>query len=304
MLEPEVQALIESIPALDISMFSYDEWREIRMHSLGGSEIAAIVNSSPYDSPLSVYCNKLGLAPQKEENEPMYWGKALEAVVADEFAKREGLPVVKVEYILYHPEHSFLSANIDRLIVHPEKGFGILECKTASAYKLAEWEHGNIPAHYYLQIQHYLGITGFDFAYCAALIGGNTYRCVYIERDDHTVEYLQQSGIHFWTNHIEKRIQPPAQAMDLETLSNLYPQHSEGLTLDMKFEDRQLVDELLASRRDEKEAKAMVAQAKSKVQDLMGEAETLSIEGVKMFTWKTNKKGSRTFRVLADEGEE
>ena len=58
----------------------------------------------------------------------------------------------------------------------------IFEAKTVSAFKAGEWEDG-IPDEYYLQVQHYMAVTGYQGAYVAALIGGNNFRWKLIHRD-------------------------------------------------------------------------------------------------------------------------
>ncbi|QTD41950.1 YqaJ viral recombinase family protein [Sporosarcina sp. Te-1] len=44
-----------------------------------------------------------------------YWGNRLE--VAEEFAKRTGKKVRRNNHLLVHPEHDFMLANLDRVVV-------------------------------------------------------------------------------------------------------------------------------------------------------------------------------------------
>ncbi len=56
------------------------------------------------------------------------------------------------------------------MIICPKRGRGILEIKTASEYLKQEWDNGNIPDYYYVQLQWYIYIMNLDFGYFATLI--------------------------------------------------------------------------------------------------------------------------------------
>ena len=59
-------------------------------------------------------------------------------------------------------KHSFMYANVDRMIIGENAG---LECKTASAYSADKWKDGHIPESYQLQCHHYMAVTGADAWY-------------------------------------------------------------------------------------------------------------------------------------------
>ena len=63
-----------------------DEWLELRRQGIGGSDAAAILGLNPWKTPMDVWLEKTGeFTRDDEENEQMYWGTVLEAVVAEEF---------------------------------------------------------------------------------------------------------------------------------------------------------------------------------------------------------------------------
>lgn len=175
------------------------EWLTHRKKGIGGSDIAKIVGLSPFGNALSVYASKVGQADPVEDNEAMYWGRVLEDVVAQEFSRRNDLKVRRVNAVLQHPEHDWMLANIDRLIVSPE---GVLECKSPGYWGGKHWsgEDGEIkvPDEYLLQVQWYLGVTGLPYGYAAALIGGQNYVDVRVERDDELIAQLIEMGEQFW----------------------------------------------------------------------------------------------------------
>ena len=84
--------------------------------------------------------------------------------------------------------------------------------KTASTYKTGEWED-TIPDEYMLQVQHYMAVTGFTGAYIAVLIGGNTFRWRFAERDEELISMLIELEAAFW-HHVEDMTPPPLDGSD------------------------------------------------------------------------------------------
>lgn len=176
----------------------HQEWLQWRKKGLGGSDAGAVAGFSKYRSPVVVWLEKTGkLEASQEESQAAKFGRKLEPVVADEFAERTGLKIEPVHEMLQHPEHPFMLANLDRLI-HMDGEHGVLECKTADKFFATEWDDEKIPDHYYLQVQHYLAVTGLKFAYIAVLIGGNDFRYKRIERNEEVIGYLVQIEKDFW----------------------------------------------------------------------------------------------------------
>ena len=120
-----------------------DEWLAERRKSIGGSEIGAIMGLNKYQSPVSVWANKLGIVPDAEPNEAMIQGTDLEEYVAERFARLTGKKVRRCNYILRNDEFPHMHANIDRLVVGEDAG---LECKTASALSVSKFKGGEFPA--------------------------------------------------------------------------------------------------------------------------------------------------------------
>lgn len=176
-----------------------DDWREHRKAGIGGSDAAAAVGLSRWKSRRQLAMEKLGLyEPVIHNQDAVYWGKALEPLVANRFAEENPDLVIRpVDAILVHPEIDYMFANLDREIVCPT-GNGVLEIKTANTYLADKWHGEDVPVDYVLQVQHYLAVTGYSFAWVACLIGGQDYVQRYIERDDDIIQMLYQKEKEFW----------------------------------------------------------------------------------------------------------
>ena len=185
----------------------YEEWLEHRKQGIGGSDASIVCGINRYKSPVELWLDKTGQLPPQETGEAAYWGTQLESLVRAEFSKRTNIVVSEPHQLLQSAEHPFMLANLDGVCESPDHGTCIFEAKTASAYKAGEWEDG-IPDEYQLQIQHYMAVTGYAGAYIAVLIGGNTFRWKFVERDEELISMLIQLESDFWS-HVQEGTPPP-----------------------------------------------------------------------------------------------
>ncbi|MFS0817112.1 lambda-exonuclease family protein [Lysinibacillus sp. 1P01SD] len=219
---------------------SRDEWLDARRAGIGGSDVGAIMGFNQYKSAYQVFLEKTGQYYEEVDNEAVYFGNALEDFVAQEFAKRTGKKVRRLNKMLVHPEHDFMLANLDRVVVGER---AVLECKTASEYVKEAWEGEEIPASYLCQVHHYLAVTGFEKAYIAVLVGGNKFIWKEIERDEEFIQILIDREKDFWENHVLKDIAPPIDGSDAtnELIKKMYPQ-DDGTAIMLTKDDDVLLD--------------------------------------------------------------
>lgn len=276
-----------------ISTLNMDKatWRQYRKNGIGGSDVGSICGINPYSSPMRVYLDKIGEAPEIEENEKMYFGNVLEEVVAKEFAKRTGKKVKRRNAILKHPEHEFMIANVDREIVGENS---ILECKTASAYLEKAWENG-IPESYQLQCFHYMAVGGYDRAYIACLIGGSHFVWYTLERDEDMISSIIEIEKDFWSK-VVNRIPPQIDGSDATTslLNAMYKNSDSKLpVIQLESSIEVLIEEREQAKADIKKLEEKVNLAENTLKSLIGESEAAETNGY-FITWK-NSKGRETF---------
>ena len=171
---------------------SREEWLAERRNAIGGSDTSAILGLNPYATPYTVWADKTGRLPEKEDNEAMRQGRDLEQYVADRFTELTGKKTRKVNAILKNPAYPWASANIDRDIVGEDSG---LECKTTSVLNLRHFKGGEFPAQYYTQAVHYLAITEYYRWYVAVLILNKGFMIYQLTRipDDTVPEWCESS---------------------------------------------------------------------------------------------------------------
>jgi putative phage-type endonuclease len=184
----------------------YVDWLEWRKRGIGGSDASVVCGINKYKSPIELWMEKTDQLPYQEAGEAAYWGTQLEALVRSAFTKRTGIEVSLVKQILQSEEHPFMLANLDGKCRHPNYGTCIFEAKTSSAYRESEWID-SIPDEYALQLQHYLAVTGYKGAYIAVLVGGNSFKWKFIERDEELIAMLIQLEAAFW-DHVQSKTPP------------------------------------------------------------------------------------------------
>lgn len=262
-----------------------EDWLAIRRRGIGGSDMAAIAGMDPWKSPMAVYLEKLNEIPEEPDNERMYWGRVLEDVIANEFKARNNLRVQRVNAVLQHPKHPVLLANIDRLVL--DRPRAVLEIKTTSAYNAKEWEDDKLPDRVMVQLQHYLGVTGLQKGYVAALIGGNRYIQYEVPRDDQVIDYLQRIALDFW-KLVENRTPPEMDGSKAcsDVLELLYPKSTPGTEILLPDEALELIEMFEAAQAEEKAAKERKEEAANKIKALLGDCEAGRV-GDRVVTWKT-----------------
>lgn len=278
----------------------YAEWLDQRKKGIGGSDASVVCGINRYKSPVELWMEKTNQIPVREAGEAAYWGTQLEALVRAEFTKRTGIEVTHTMQLLQSVEHPFMLANLDGVCEHPELGPCIFEAKTASAYKAREWENG-IPDEYQLQIQHYMAVTGYRGTYIAVLIGGNTFKWQFVERDEELIAMLVQLESDFW-QHVEDRTPPPLDGSDASAqfLAERFP-HSvpqSQITLPDSAADllRQYdaACEHLAAVQEEKQT------AENLLKQMLGEHE-VGTSGNRIITWKQLSQDRLDSRTLKAE---
>ncbi|MFJ8064871.1 YqaJ viral recombinase family protein [Psychrobacillus sp. NPDC096426] len=277
----QAQTLIQTVD------MSREEWLNARRQGIGGSDVSAIAGLNKWKSPVAVYLDKVGQSPIEDTaGEAAYWGNVMEDIVAQEFSLRTGLKVRRRNAILKHPEHEFMFANVDRLIIGKREG---LECKTASEYLKGEWEDDEIPAAYLLQIQHYMAVTGYKAWHIAVLIGGNKFIHKRIERDEELISYLIQIEKDFWENHVLKEIPPAFDGSDasVDLLKALYPESDPESEINLPKDAETLIEALEIIKSDIKESETKKKEYENQIKALMG-ANEKAFAGTRKITWKSN----------------
>lgn len=160
-----------------------ETWLKYRMHgpkgnieyTVGGSDVATIFGLSPWTTPLELWRIKKGLmAPPKSLNEDqLEMGHMLEPIAAHWYGKKTGNTVISDTGMYQHAAHEYALADIDYRFEDSSGTEGVLECKSTTFHKAAEWSDGAIPVYYEMQLRYYLAVMDKDVGDFACLWGNN-----------------------------------------------------------------------------------------------------------------------------------
>ncbi|MFM0498633.1 YqaJ viral recombinase family nuclease [Paraburkholderia caledonica] len=294
---------------VDTKNMPREDWLEVRKTGIGGSDAAAAVGLSPYQSQLELWLTKTGRdanlpKPDSDDtSEPVYWGQLLEPIVAASYTKQTGNKVRRVNAVLQHSTIPWMLANIDREVVG-NRDVQLLECKTAGEFGGRLWREG-VPEYVVCQVQHQLAVTGKQAADVAVLLCGQKLDVHRIERDDALIARLMELEAAFW-RYVETDTPPPADGSESadRALRCLYP--GAGGTVDFTDDHRlsSAFADLVAVRAQIETHQTLEAQLKQTIVQSMGEADRAQFETGSV-SFKRSKDGSGVDlkRLLADHPE-
>lgn len=199
------------------------EWLSGRMNGIGGSDASAVVGVNPYKTNIELFEEKTGRRLPEDISEKSYviYGKLAEEHIRELF--KLDYPEYKVTHhefrILQSMEYSFMQASLDGELTDQEGRRGILEIKTTNILQSMQYEKwkDRIPDNYYLQVLHYLLVTGYEFVVLRAHLNSNWGKEVrtqvkhyFIERKEvqEDLDYLLKEEIKFW-KYVESGRKPP-----------------------------------------------------------------------------------------------
>jgi putative phage-type endonuclease len=279
------------------------QWLEIRKIGIGGSDAGAVCGVNRWKSAMAVYLEKVGQLNLVEENEAIEWGKALEPIIKLKFQQRSGYRVEDVPYVLQHRKLPWMIANVDG-IVEMEDGIGVLEVKNAGEFTRLEWEEDRLPDNYYIQLQHYLEVTGLEYGIIVCLLGGKKLVWKKVPRDEQVIKYIVDIEEQFWKD-VQNRImpQPTGTAGDKELLQKLFVNEKHNSSIELSSLQPQY-DEYKDLIEQRKVIDKKIQYLKQQIMAAMGEYEVAYI-GEGRITWKTvsrkkyvvKEKQYREFRI-------
>lgn len=271
-------------------------WLAARKNGLGGSEAAAVAGLNPYESPLSVYYNKIGQLEDKESTEGMRQGKDIEEYVASRFTELTQKRVRKCNYLLRSKKHPFMLADLDRVIDGED---AILECKTSLNYDSYSFEGDDYPMRWHCQCLHYMAVTGAEKCYLAVLVFGKMFRVIEIARKDFEddITALIELESKFWNDNVLKRIPPEVDGNEATStaLTAIYPKDN-GESVDLMGYEKTL-ERLAQIKREMATLSAEEEQCKNEIKAVLGEASTGEYGSYKV-SWKYSERNTLDGKAL------
>lgn len=264
-----------------------EAWLAARFESIGGSDAAAVLGKSKWESPYSLWSKKYFRIDSDEDGLWLELGHMLEqpaALLYERFTQREvhdlGAFTVQI-----HPVFPYLTCTLDRLASDVEKGLICVNLKAVGAAKAGDWET-RVPTEYWIQVQHEMAVTGLSWASLGVIIGNYDFRWCDVARDSEFIEQTLLPAHHeFWGRVLSGRA-PGVDGEDAtgRMLHFLYDRADAGtITLDGGFVD--IDAELCDVLRQLGELESRKKMLQNRIKAAMGFNERALVPGCAEYSW-------------------
>lgn len=266
---------------------THEEWLELRHKYIGGSDAAAVVGMNSFVSSYALWAEKTGKVPGFKGNLATEVGTYMEEFVAKKFAQETGKKVRNCNLSWFNDQYPWAIANIDREIVGEDAG---LEIKTTSELNLKKFKNGDYPANYYVQIVHYLAVTGKKRWYLAVLIGNREFKWFTIERDEEEIKALMEAEKEF-KELVDTETPPSADGSysTADALHTIYP-NSTDMAIGIDSFEREL-DNYFRLKAQQKELSETIDGIENRIKAHLGECAIGEGDRYKV-SWKTQSRSS------------
>jgi putative phage-type endonuclease len=269
---------------------------------LGGSDIAAVLGLSPWQTPYQLWVDKTSEHPIAEDPKKAAFfrrRKMMEPYVIELAREEHDLNVVARNARYYDKHLPFLSCEVD--FEHEWSGnTENADVKTVHPAMAKHWgEPGTdeIPQYYTAQFLWGQMITERYSTLCMAMIGLDKLEPYRIKRNDSVIAWMREQALKFW-ELVEKRTPPEITTLEDAKIAWRKEQQAKQVVATPEIME-------IASRLSLRKKAIAGDQAKAELLELdlkkfMGNAEELvDPQGERILTWKTQVKKSYT--VMAGE---
>lgn len=199
--------------------YGSQEWLDYRKGRLGGSDASAVLGLNDWKDNVELWKEKKGIVVSKNisNNENIKFGKQAEEHITALFALDHPEYELTVSKDIVYVKNDVLMASLDGQLIEKDTGRkGIFESKTTNVFsrlEMRKWEN-EVPDYYYVQLLHYLNVTGWDFAVLRCYFRHfQKFKDYLIERSDieNDIKMLEKAEMDF-INSLSKAT-PPARIL-------------------------------------------------------------------------------------------
>jgi predicted phage-related endonuclease len=280
-----------------------------RSKFIGGSDAAAILGVSPWNTPVELWMQKTGRTP-KEEIDPVRQkmfdrGQKLEPFIRDMVIDKLIDLGMQVELVACNErycdlDHQFMSCEIDfelRLTGVIEIGGQLVQfndeivnadAKSVTGFARKKWGDENtedVPIEYAAQFMHGLMVTPGRRRFClvAALRSFDDVDIYWTRRDDEVIDAMRAKEIIFWNEHVLADVAPDTLTFD--DVKALFP-HDNGLSVEATAEIAIKVRELASVKAQIKALEEGEEVLKQQIADFISPHAILTFDNREIATWK------------------
>jgi len=300
--------MIEKSPIENFPFTTKKAWLGQRAKDITSTEISALFGLSKYMTEFELWHMKKNQdILELDDNFRMKCGRVFEPIIAQLAIEENGWSGEEFkDYCRLKDERMGSSFDFK---IGTEHGVGLMEIKNVDSlifYK--EWKKdtdGNVmaPPHIELQLQWQLMITGLDYGYLVAFVGGNDLKTLYRPRNEKIIEAMRTKAKEFWKSVDENNCPAPDFEKDSGFILKLfkYSDPDKILELDGQGHIYSLASQYNEAREAEKNAKAKKDSVKAEIIMSIKDNSKILHSSFKISAG-TNKKGNRLFSLTWSKG--
>jgi len=169
---------------------------------IGASDAAAACNRSDYRTSLDLFLRArrvMEVAFTEEQETRMRRGRRMQSVIVNEYASEMGVDCVENSRMFFHPQHAFMAATPDAIVLSEKRKGLEVKATTARMYSVEdESKYGqegtdSVPDDVLFQAQQQMAVMGWDQVDVAAMFGIFTLRVYPVLRNDDLIDAITEA---------------------------------------------------------------------------------------------------------------
>lgn len=282
-------------------------WIAERATYIGASDAAAAVGLSPWGDPISLWEQKLGLAPGPGESFRMKLGSLIEPVIGELYEDATGRKLRRPDgqaksppEPLRHRAYPYIAANPDFVVIGEP---GLVQAKLSIADTFGDPDEpkgAGIPIHYRVQGWAEMLVTGREWIDFAVLNPYSGLKIYPLFRDDseHEMNDLLFDLVHYWTTYVEAGVMPPPTAQSGQALARRFPRPAEKIGKVASAEQEEILRKLLEAVDAAKVATEEAERLKNVAKTMIGDAAFIEADG-RRFSWSGSTRTDVVWKAVA-----
>lgn len=210
------------------------EWYAERQSYIGASDAPVLTGDDPWTSEYELWLEKTGQQTgDRGDSQVLRWGRRVEDAVAAEYEDETGRKLRRSPLRRLRGT-SFIACHPDRLVEGERR---LVEIKSS----WRPWDE--VPERVVVQVQHQMGVLGYDVADVAVATGFAGFRIYEIPRNDVLIANLFKVERAWWERHVVKGVEPERRGRFLDELRgqdvmNASPEQAEAARTLRAIRDR------------------------------------------------------------------
>jgi putative phage-type endonuclease len=198
-------------------------WLAERRHSLGASEVAAVLGADPHRTPLDVWMAKVHPGEAEGPTFAQWWGLEMEGPLARAYERLTDEQIVQRQLFLRHERTDAFTATLDAT-----SSTKVVEFKTVNARnreiidQLGEPGSDEVPVPWMWQLTWQMFVAGESRADLLVAVGGGEPTLYTVHRNDTLVDHVDARARAFWRLVESQTPPPPTSPEDCRHLATLY----------------------------------------------------------------------------------